>query len=533
MENLFLKEMMCGAGSALTDNGAISYASTGTALTDQFGKCGSARNRDLDSVFKDQANLCNENILADLRFPFYLRMITRKTKLFDNEITDKVQMGQGAKDESIKRLLWLAYYQPDVFYKNLWILPLVGSWKDLWMLMYMDRDNHLKKDEFFKILAEGINDPYHKDLVKKYMPRIRSNAKCITPWASKTNELAKEFANFMGWSKKAYRQFKSTGIAHRFQNYICQGLYSKLNFNEIPGRYLSLLIKNDGKFFKKHNLYDKYIDWINKQPVAKFTGYVYELGKQCKTRNSYGVKPLSLLQKLTIDKQFDGLIELAKKNDGGLKGNIWCCLDTSGSMNASIRGTNIKCCDIANSLAVYFSTLNEGAFHKCILSFDDTSKFYKLSGSFTDMMGNLPYVGCGGTNFQGAIDEIIRVRVNNPNIPLEDYPKTLLVVSDMEFNPAGSNAKTNYDYMIRRLKKVFPDDFVNDMKFIWWHVTSNYTDFPSTLEHSGTYNISGFDGSIITLLLGGDAHNDSKTTPTIEELINKALSQEILLQVNL
>ena len=294
-----------------------------------------------------------------------------------------------------------------------------------------------------------------------------------------------------------------------------------------------MLIKNDGKFFKKHGLYDKYVNWIKEQPVAKFTGYVYELGKLCPARNTSGIKPLSLLQKLTIDKQFDGLIELAKKNDGGLKGNIWCCLDTSGSMNRAIRRTNVKCCDIANSLAVYFSTLNEGAFHKCVLSFDNTSKFYKLSGSFTDMMSNLPYVGCGGTNFQGAIDEIIRVRKANPNIPLTDYPKTLLVVSDMQFNPVGLNERTNYEHMIERLKVAFPSDFVDEMKFIWWHVTSNYTDFPSTLEHSGTYNISGFDGSIITLLLGGDATNDKKGSPSIEELIEKALSQEILLQVNL
>lgn len=58
---------------------------------------------------------------------------------------------------------------------------------------------------------------------------------------------------------------------------------------------------------------------------------------------------------MTIDKQFDGLIKLAKSDNGGIKGNVWCCLDTSGSMNACIHGLkDVRCCDIANSLAVYF-----------------------------------------------------------------------------------------------------------------------------------------------------------------------------------
>ena len=528
MENLFLKEMRQGAGSAYTANGAISYASVGSVLADQFGKAGSARNRELADVFTDQTNLWNENNLSGLTFPFYLRMITRKTHLFNDNLTDKVQMGQGAKDESFKRLLWLAYYQPDTFYKNLWLLPLIGSWKDLWVLMYMDNSNYLNRNKFYELIAEGINDPYHSNLIKKYLPRIRSNKKCSTDWAKKTNQFAKEFISFVGWTAKEYRIFKSSGTAHTFQQYMCHGLYDKLNFNCIPGRALFNLSKNNGEFFNRHNLYDKYITWIKNQPTVKFTGYVYELVKQVKYNTS-------LLQKLTLDKQFDGLIELAKKDNNRISENVWVLLDTSGSMSCTIPGTDITCSNIANSLAVYFATLNQGAFHKSVLAFDSTSKLYNLSGSFTEMLSNLPYVGCGGTNFQGAIDEIIRVRKNNPNIPLSDYPKVLIAVSDMQFNPAGNNFETNYMLMKKNLYSEFPKDFVDDMKFIWWHVCARYKDFPSTIDHPGTYNISGFDGSIINLLLGTDANTSENTNThsSIEEIISKALSQEVLLQLTL
>lgn len=536
MENMFLKEATRGAGTALTDNGAISYASTGKNLLDQFAKSGTARNRDLTTVFAEQSFLWAEDNLTALRFPFYLRMVTRKTHLFDGNTTETVQRGQGAKDEALKRMLWLAYYQPDYFYKNLWLVPIVGSWKDLWTLMYMDNDGYLKKEEFYKVIAEGINDTYHKELVKKYLPRIRSNHKCITTWAKKTNNLAKSFASFVGWNAKQYRIFKSSGIAHEFQQYICQGLYNKLDFKKIPGRALSLMLKDGGKFLQRHNLYNSYIEWIKTQPVAKFTGYVYELGMQCPTNRTYGPQ-LSLAQKLTIDKQFDGLIKLAKTDNGGIKGNVWALLDTSGSMNQEVRGTKAKCCDIATSLAVYFATLNEGAFHKSVLAFDNTSHLHKLSGTFTEMLMNLPSVGCGGTNFQGAIDEIIKIRKSNPNIPLTDYPKTLLAISDMQFNKSNNNMETNYESMKRKLYEAFPKDFVDDMKFIWWHVTNSYKDFPSTIDHPGTYNFSGFDGAIISLLLGGEDTIDEETgkviSPSMEDLVNKALTQEVLLQINM
>lgn len=547
-KNSFLANL--GKHAAHTANGAVSNSTTGSMLVDQFAKAGSSVGRNIQEVFAEQSQIWGENPLDALRFAFYLRMITRKVKMFDGEKTETVQRGQGNKDEALKRMLWVALYHPETFYKNLWIVPLVGSWKDLWVLLSMA--DELDKKEFFKTIAEGINDESQKGLVLKYLPRIRSNKKCTSEWAKKTNQLAKEFCEFLGWKPEHYRKFKATGVAHKFQQLICSGLYDNIDFNQIPGRALSLMVKNGGMFLKKHSLEKKYEEWIGKQPVAKFTGYVYELGKQCPSRNRYDNIHLSYVQKLTIDKQFDGLIKLAKSDNGGIKGNVWCLLDSSGSMNVEIQGLEgVSCCDIANSLAVYFSTLNEGAFHKSILAFDDTSKHYKLSGSFTDMLSNLPDVAYGGTNFQGAIDEIIRVRKSNPEIPLEDYPKTLLAISDMQFNPTPhkkwncltipkratpEDVRTNYEESKEKLLQAFPKEFVDEMKFIWWHVTSAYKDFPSTIDNPGTYMFSGFDGAVVSLLLGGDTtvvdeKTGEKRQLSMEEMVQKALTQELLLQL--
>ena len=99
--------------TTLTENGAKTYVSTGSAIVDQFGKAGNFRGRSIEEVFADQAQIWGENPEAALRFPFYLRMVTRKVKVNADNETDKVQNVQGARDESFKRLLCIAKEHPE------------------------------------------------------------------------------------------------------------------------------------------------------------------------------------------------------------------------------------------------------------------------------------------------------------------------------------------------------------------------------------------------------------------------------------
>ena len=533
--------------TTLTENGAVTLTTTGSALVDQFGKAGNFRGRTLAEVFNDQATIWNENPEAALRFPFYLRMITRKVKVGKDNETEKVQNGQGARDESFKRLLWVAVNHPTVFVNNIWALPLVGSWKDVWTMMFYDIQegtNAINHEAMFELIAQGLLSDTHIDLIKKFMPRIKSEKKCKTPWTKVTNELAKEFAKFSNITYKEYNKLKASGNGHDFQKLICSRNYDALNWNHIPGRALNLLATS--KFLSNHGLKDSYTQWILSKPVAKYTGYVYELAKKAReygvSAYSYGRYNIPIEVKHTLDSQFNTLVEKARAN-GKITTNVWCALDTSGSMGTRVQGLNgITCEDIASSLAVFFGELNTGAFHNKIIMFDNVSHPYDMKGdSFCDRIANLPSVPAGGTNFQSIVEEIVKIRKNHPEIPLEDYPQTILVVSDMQFNPVSYSWRgpsrtepTNYEYSKNTLKKVFPAEFVDNMKFIWWDCAARYgnTDYEGTANEQGCYFFSGFDGSIISMLLNEDAIKDEKTgevrQPTAEELVMKALNQEIL-----
>lgn len=552
--NAFINAVNFLTETTRSENGALKLASTGSALVDQFGKAGNYRHREIADVFEDQARIWNENSELALRFPFYLRMVTRKIKVNDELTTEKVQNGQGARDESFKRLLWVAKNHSTEFYNNLWVLAVVGSWKDMWTIMHYDIEygvNAIDRTKVYDVIGQGLLCNAHVELVKKFMPRIKSMSKCNTEWTKNTNMFAKEFAKYMELSYQDYNKLKASGTAHTFQKLICSQKYDELKWNMIPGRALNLLVTS--KFLTNHDLKENYTKWILEQPVAKFTGYAFELSKKLRQGNYIGWynsnKEIPIEIKHTLDAQFNQLIETAKAN-GKITQNVWVGLDTSGSMNCSVAGLkDTSCSDIATSLALFFASMNTGAFHNKIIMFDDTSTPFDMKGeSFCDRITTLPRVGCGGTNFQSIVDEIIKIRKENPNIPLGEYPTTILVVSDMQFNPTSyrwlyehdsraDREELNYEYSKNALKTVFPSDFVDNMKFIWWDCASKHTDYEGKATDTNCMFVSGFDGSIMNMFLNEDSVIDESTKEirklTAEEMVEKALSQEILTYVNL
>lgn len=76
------------------------------------------------------------------------------------------------------------------------------------------------------------------------------------------------------------------------------------------------------------------------------------------------------------------------------------------------------------------------------------------------------------------------------------------------------------------LRTAFPDEYVDNLKFIWWDCTGRVGNYPATLEDSGNYFFSGFDGTIVQVLLGDEVKTKEKKHPTMEEIIEKALNQK-------
>ena len=531
MSNAFLKAVQ--QHDFLTENGALSHSTTGDALLDYFAKAATYRQRSATEVAGDLSRMWAVSPLMTLMIVFYNRMVSRPLHGFVD--CPAVQKGQGSRDEFRKAICWLHISHPDVLEKNLWLVPVVGKWNDLW---HEDVVETLPRDKVYALVERGLTDDFNRPLIAKYLPRIRSKSNITQPRHLMLNAWARGLCTHLSWTEREYRKFKSNPEhrAHEFQRQMCARAWDALDFSRIPGKALFKLVSDSGKDGKsaiERNVEARYIEWLDGQPVAKFTGYVYELVRAVKGQK------LSRAKKMTFDKQFAGLIDLATKDHGGLRENVWCAIDTSGSMQAQVA-PGVSAFDICIGMGVYFASLNEGAFKDHVVMFDNTSSTLKLAGTFTDKIQQIlgRQVAWGSTNFQSVIDEIVRVRKDNPSIPVSDFPTTLIVVSDMQFNPGdASNTQTNYDLAMTKLKAVG----LPKLRIVWWWVTGRGKDFPTSLDDKGVIMIGGFDGAILSLLLGGEApkvdapvsQSTAAAQPSITaaEAMVKALDQEVLRQL--
>ncbi|MDR1018984.1 MAG: DUF2828 family protein [Lachnospiraceae bacterium] len=364
-------------------------------------------------------------------------MITRKTRYLDGSETEVPQKGAEMKHEGIMRMIWLHLKDEEVFWKNIGLFISAGSWKDIFMMLSYDLiyngwdGRKLNWGKFGDLILSGLENKNTSDLVKKYIPQIKSNSACKTVESQADNLIGKWLCSILfgnkgeekGYTYKQYRIFKTSGTAHEWQKLISQRRFDRIDFSKIHGRALSLLVQS--KFLFNQNLSDKYKEWIGSPETkdVKYTGFVHELFKNA-DRN------LSEEEELTINKQFQTLVN--KAGDVGQTPFI-VVRDTSGSMESVASGTNMSCYNVAKALGLYFSEFLKGSFSNAWIEFNSDAKFHLWKGNTpVEKWRNDHTSYVGSTNFQSVID--LFVKLKNEGISEADFPKGILCISDSEFD---------------------------------------------------------------------------------------------------
>ena len=519
-------------------NGALKLTSTGDPFVDQFGLISQYRQlRPYSSVSKDMQELWNIDPMYTLKLLFYIRLITRKVKFSNGTETSKVQKGAGLRHEAFMRMLWLAVNHSDVFYKNLPLFITIGSWKDIIQLMSYDLQYHgwnnrvLDFNKISDFILAGLENPNTCNLVKKFLPTIKARSKCKTLESQADTIIGKflthklfdsgEFSpKLHSKNYHLYRKLKSSGTAHEWQQMISRSQFN-IDFSKVHGRALALLVS--GNYLKNHNLEKDYENWIKKQPVAKFTGFVYELFKGLNLNSP-------LYKKYTIDKQFENLIQTAKEGSS-TESSFIVARDVSGSMSSNVKGLTISSNDVAKSIALYFSYLLKGNFANSYIEFSHKPilKYWEGDSPTDKYLKNINYC-FGDTNFLGIADLFIEIYKHTS---IEKFPTGLICISDGEFNDSGDN-KTNFQSFKKRLLKAgFPKDYVDNFKIVLWDIPNAFYSFdeirPKFESYADTPNffyMGGLDPAGITFLLGGEVNKSIPKTP--RELFETAMNQEIM-----
>lgn len=525
-KNRFIAEAVKqGLPTMETLNGAKVYETSGSQFVDQFMSASHwLIPRDIKTIFKDMDALWAEDPHKAIRFTLYLRAITRKTELLGSDTKSKVR-GQGLRWESQVRMLYIASISFGTFMLNLPLFLSVGSWRDFFDMWYIDLMYHefgkgvLDVNfmaNFFHQHADNIED---YTLLASWMPAITSGAKNARGNFSQKLHIKNIVAKFLAKrlfpfsseqekqrSYKKWRELKSAKNPKTWQKLISQGRHKEVDFSTIHGKALSRLVNS--KYLANQGKYDEFLEFAKTSEAVRTTSYAHEILKPLFTdRGSCDYAQVQLM-----NKQFVTLVEKAKLSE---EGALLPVIDISGSMNVRVVGTDVSAIHIAKSIALYLSYLLKGEFNNSYMTFARQVTFNKWQGT-TPMHKYLNQTdrAIGNTNFRNVITFLIELK--KKGVPLEDFPKGIICISDGEFDPDKLN-RTNVEAARSQLRLHFPKEFANSFKIILWNLGRVKAE--THFEAPNTAYFSGFDPTAIEFALG-----DFKSP---EDVMNKALNQEL------
>jgi hypothetical protein len=548
-KNPFVQAGLRKTAEVSSGNGSLKYNTTGDPFVDQFGTVSQYKApRPYADVDKDMRNLWSIDPRLTMCLLFFIRMITRVVSLFDGTKTENIQKGSGLKHEGITRMLWIAINHPDTFWKNLDLFIAIGSWKDIIQMLSYDlqyngwKDRKLDWDSFGNVLIMGLSNPNQVNLIKKYLPQIKSRSKCTTIESQADTMIAKWICSLLfgegekGSKYKRYRKLKTSGTAHQWQQLISQKKFDEINFDSIHGRALMKLASS--KFLKNQGLEAKYSEWIAKKPVAKFTGFVYELAEQV-TGN------LAKYQKDTVNAQYAKLLELAAVNTENSPYRPIAVVDGSASMNSPMYIGNGKVgkmssWKVAFPLAIFLDDmLTNSPFKDHYLQFSSKCEMIRIRGnSFVDKILMTDRGHSGGTNFMSIFALFIDIKIKNPGLTEEQFPNMIVCFSDGEFNTVGRYV-TNIEEGRRALvgagfSKEFTDSFgfcFVDMPNTFYHV-ARQPKFETFGNVKNCFYFSGYDLSPLGFLFGQSKVTDRVPT-TASELFKVAMEQDVMKMIEI
>ena len=155
--------------------------------------------------------------------------------------------------------------------------------------------------------------------------------------------------------------------------------------------------------------------------------------------------------------------------------------------------------DTAVGLAIYFAQRNTGVYHNLWMNFSSSPSFQRVQGkTLKQILSNINYSNwSGSTNCEAAFDLILNTAIRNKVSP-DEMPKSLIIVSDMEFDYCGGRQWTFYENMRAR----YVQYGYEIPQIVFWNVDSRNDVFHADAKHKGVILCSGQSTGTFKNLIG-------------------------------
>lgn len=457
-----------------TENGAVTYETTGSECLDLFATVGALRSSSEQAILNRFIRAFTENPDLALKTLFFAR---------------DVRGGLGERRVFRVCLNWLACNAPDSAKKNIPHIAEYGRWDDLLCLM----DTPCEKAALLQIKVQLENDLSAMDmgddvsLLAKWLPSVNaSNAQTVG--------YAKRIAKYLGMSEATYRKtlVKLRGRIRILENNLRQREYT-FDYSKQPSKamfkYRKAFHRNDseryGAFLEKVSCGQASLHADTLMPYELIEPYLQFGWSRADVQ-------ISKEEADTLNATWASLPAFG--NDE----NALAVIDTSGSM----YGGKPMPAAVAISLGIYFAEHNTGAFRNHFMEFSHRPRLIELKGN--TFVERLRYVAglneVADTNLEAVFDLILRTAVHNA-VPQEELPATLYLISDMEFNHCVRNAGvTNFE----NAKAKFEAHGYQLPRIVFWNVQSRNTQQPVTQNEQGVALVSGCTPRLFSMVASGN-----------------------------
>ena len=502
--NIFANAFRNVSNLTETENGHAAASTTNSDVLDLYGQIGAIRDRDENDIL----DLFKKAIRED-------KLLAAKTMFYGRDCRG----GTGERKVFRTMLKWAADNEPDILRKNLKLIPEFGRWDDLYALV----DTKLE-DEMFKVMQERLIDDINDMACHKPISLLAKWMKSVNASSKETRELGKltckklGFANEM-WYRKTLSELRA--YIDIVEKKMSAGEWDKIDYEKIPSK-AGLIYR---KAFKKHD-------------EQRYADYISSVEKGEKKINVAMNTPQDLVHAYTEGSRFNmlGLKELDPTIEAMWKNqpdyihsdeNVICMVDTSGSM----YGRPIE---VSTGLGMYFAQKNRGDFHNLFMTFESDPHFVSLveGDSFLDNLKRTFEADWGGsTNLNKACETLLQFAKNN-NVPQNDMPTRLIVISDMEIDSATGYGRYStrriwnelincYDLQwvpsnrsdilhIDELRTMYEQAGYKMPQVIYWNVESRHNHFQTRSDIPGTMLASGSSPRVFEAVM---AMKDYEATP--------------------
>ena len=479
----------CGAAEegrdwnvSVTENGAVGYCTSGYALLDLNFMAASLRGCHESYIVKEFVKAYYESPEYAVKWLFFLRDISE---------------GLGERRTFRICMKYLAESHPQIASAVMELIPEYGRFDDL--LLFLDTDLRGKVCSCLKslldqdLLAMQENRPV--SLLAKWLPSINTSS-------GETRRQAQILSRQLGMRSREYRKTLS-GL--RAYGNVLEVKLSASRWDEI--RYEAVPAKANLKYQQAFWRHDR----------ERREAYLRSVLEGDAKLNSRGIMPCEVVHRflkgqycgctlkddIFAELMWEQLVRQGFQNEWGLKDCI-VVADGSGSMyNYAGGSSGFMAIEICDALAIYFAEQLRGIFHNKVITFSGHPRFIDLEKGKTlkeklEIM--LAYNEIANTNVEAVFDLLLNLAVSG-NVPAEELPGQVLIISDMEFDQAaafrdwGSEEQSRKEFsppLFNVIEKRYKAAGYQMPRLIFWNVCGRTNTIPKVENENGLCLLSGF-----------------------------------------